>query len=103
MRKKKILSLTIMSVSFAAALFTANEVRNVSTNEELLLSQNVEALNFDVGEWWGRKDYDCVAVTCQCIAMKYQSNAADFVGEGKGSVAHVWSCRGCGSCGFTVN
>lgn len=79
----------------------AFEPHAYETND--LLLQNVEALGFDLGEYWYRKDYDCVAVTCQCIFLKYQSESAEFVGEGKGSVAHFWECKGCGNCGFTVN
>lgn len=102
MRKKVMMLSCIAAVAIASFVGKkAFEPHAYETND--LLLQNVEALGSDFGEDWNRKDYDCVAVTCQCFFYKYQSKSAAFVGEGKGSVAHIWECTGCGDCGYTVN
>lgn len=102
MRRKVMMLSCIAAVAIASFVGKkAFEPHAYEAND--LLLQNVEALGSDFGEDWNRKDYDCVAVTCQCIFLKYQSKSAAFVGEGKGSVAHIWECTGCGDCGYTVN
>ena len=53
-------------------------------------------------EWWNRPDYDCIDVTCLGIIKNFDGTVAKFVGEGKGSVPHTWSCAGCGDFGWIV-
>lgn len=103
MKNKKMLSLALLSMLVAIGAFLSNRKNYTNLDKSSLLLCNAEALSFDSEEWWNRKDYDCVAVTYQCLLGKYPSNVADYVGEGKGSVAHSWNCTGCGNCGYTVN
>lgn len=56
-----------------------------------------------IKEWWNRKDYVCISVTCQMIVATYKSNYAKKVENGKGTVAHIWNCTGCGNYAFTVD
>ena len=51
-------------------------------------------------DWWDRKDYTCISVTCECITHRYKSTYAEYKGDGKGDVAYMWNCKGCGDCGF---
>lgn len=56
-----------------------------------------------ISGWWDRKDYTCRDVICDCITHEYKSTYAEYKGDGKGDVAHMWNCKGCGDCGFTVD
>lgn len=103
MKNRKMLSLALLSMLVAIGTFMSNGKNCANLDENPLLLRNAEALSFDFGEWWNRNDYDCVAVTCCCLLGSYPSNVSDYVGEGKGSVAHSWSCTGCGDCGYIVN
>lgn len=100
---KKILSMSVAAIALAMAAFTASEINGSTSTKDDLLSQNVEALSFDLEEWWFRNDYDCVAVTCRCIIWNYQSDVGERVADGTGSVPHDWCCDGCGGCGYTMN
>lgn len=64
-----------------------------------LTLDDVEAQT-SLSEWWNRKDYDCVPVTCECLLYNYQSDVAKRVDDGCGEVAHTWNCTGCGNCGW---
>ena len=48
-----------------------------------LTKENIEALAFfdKIEEWWNRKDYTCVSVTCECIMYDYKSEVASAVDE----------------------
>lgn len=67
-----------------------------------LTKENIEALAFfdKIEEWWNRKDYTCVSVTCECIMYDYKSEVASAVDAGTGDAAHTWNCPGCGDCGW---
>lgn len=94
----------VFSTVFASTLILTFVFSKASGQEQSeLTKENVEALAFwDVKEWWNRKDYDCVPVTCNCIAYEYPSDVAASTEKGKGGVAHTWNCTGCGDCGWTM-
>lgn len=94
---KKIVLCCMLAASLSVAL--AYSKGSDSANSELT-KENIDALSWDIVEWWNSKDYDCVPVTCNCILYKYPSNVAGSVEKGKGDVAHSWNCTGCGDCGW---
>lgn len=55
-------------------------------------------------DWWNRKDYICVSVTCRSIWSQYKSKVSQKVENGKGTEAHSWNCPGCADgYGWTVD
>ncbi|MDE6143738.1 MAG: hypothetical protein K2F94_06655 [Muribaculaceae bacterium] len=95
---------TLTGIMFASLLVLGYVKGSPSAQAESeLTKENIEALAlFDtIEKWWNRKDYICVEVTCVCPpGIKYTSSVWKAVSEGTGSVAHQWSCSGCGDCGF---
>ncbi|MBD5244697.1 MAG: hypothetical protein HDS57_04445 [Barnesiella sp.] len=92
-----ILSITligILSFLFSNVIFAKKDISNSVPSE-------VESLA-NLEEWWNRLDYVCVKVECNCILYQFHSVVAQPVEEGKGTVAHTWSCTGCGDCGWIV-
>lgn len=65
---------------------------NKTATSQLSLSGK-EAKAIDIGEWWDRKDYDCVQVPCYSLGVHtHNAYQAQFCGAGQGSVAHSWDC-----------
>jgi hypothetical protein len=100
--------LTIFAVMATGALAAFNLSLNNQGNQlsDISLSQTEAKAGWieDVGNWWGRLDYNCISVTCRPLFLPgYSSNVAEYVGDGEGSVAHTWNCTGCGDYGWTVN
>lgn len=54
-----------------------------------------------ISDWWNRKDYVCVSVTCLIHLVEKKSNIAKNVGDGLGTVAHSWDCTGCAGWGYS--
>ena len=102
--KKKILFLTVCVAFVAAGYgFYVHQEKQKKEISNLTL-ENIEALAGEesIKDWWNRKDYDCVKVRCTCIGYNFESTRPDFVGEGKGTVAHQWECGSCNGCGWEV-
>jgi len=97
-RKMIFAAIAVIATLSGIAGFNANFRTNESSD---LTLADVEAEAGWVEDWWNRPDYDCVSVTCRCIMYSYRSEEASYVGNGNGSVAHQWSCAGCGDCGWT--
>lgn len=89
----------IYCMVIAAAVLSFLQI-NVSKQEQSELTKaNIEALSFNINEWWNSKDYVCVPATCWCMfVIKYQSEIWSEVDEGTGTKAHRWDCIGCGDC-----
>lgn len=91
--------LTAIAVSAILSGYWGFNVYSTTKAPSDLTLENVEA---EAGfiEYWNRLDYDCISVTCNCILYTYNSEVAFYVGNGNGTVAHTWSCAGCGECGW---
>lgn len=74
---------------------------NTKTSSEITLA-TVEAEAGWIEDYWDREDYNCISVTCQCVFYSYRGEVSEYVGAGNGTVAHQWSCSGCGDCGWTM-
>ena len=96
--KKKMIFSTVVALATLSGYMGFNAYSTANETSDLTLA-NVEA-EADFIEYWNRLDYDCTDVTCNCILYTYSSEIAVYVGEGNGSVAHTWSCAGCGDCGW---
>lgn len=75
-QKTKIMSKkTLIYCMVAAASVLSFLQINVSKQEQSELTKaNIEALSFNINEWWNSKDYVCVPATCWCMfVIKYQS------------------------------
>lgn len=98
--KKKLVFFSI-ALAMASSIF-AYKYANIEQNRHSGLDmESLEAQSAGEG-WWDRCDYVCVSVQCQCIFVSYQGQVAQYVGDGAGTVAHTWSCSGCGDCGWTM-
>ena len=104
MKKKFLLIAVCMSVVTVGYVSYGHQKKQKEKMSDLALA-NIEALANDdeAGDsWWDRKDYECIDVTCECILYRYSSQVSQYMGAGKGTVAHMWDCTGCGGCGWTV-
>lgn len=99
--KKKLLFVAVCVASVVVGYVSYDTQKRQREKMSYLTMANVEALG-SIEDWWHRKDYDCVKVRCTCIGYNYESKVGSFVGKGKGSVAHIWDCAGCGDCGWEV-
>lgn len=103
MKKRNLKSTLFVVACFAAGFgcYNARAFVERNTPESSLILENVEAQSMDLWEYWNRKDYVCKTVTCRCLLYSYQSDVAERVADGQGTVAHTWNCTGCGDCGWT--
>lgn len=102
MRKKLFSTLFLAAIGLGSYIGLSSYV---SENETSLIQlEKVEALASSEGSvsWWDRPDYVCRSVICQCLFYSYESDVAEKVPDGTGTVAHTWNCTGCGDCGWTV-
>ena len=89
-----------------ATIATVSGIAGFNVNFRTNESSDLTLADVGSRSWMGRglvesSDYDCVSVTCRCIMYSYRSEEVSYVGNGNGSVAHQWSCAGCGDCGWT--
>lgn len=104
MKKKHFIGLSLIAIFACSSLLNLQFISPNKSETKFTLASVETASAFDVGEWWDRKDYNCISVTCKPLFLpSYKSNFAEKVEDGKGSVAHTWSCTGCGDAGFTVD
>ena len=94
----------VVTIAIAVGIDVYNSKKPTIGLSDITMN-NVEALAGDEGilNWWERCDYKCVSVTCKCLFGTFQSNVAQRVDEGTGTVPHSWSCTGCGDCGWSMN
>ncbi|MEE0572192.1 MAG: NVEALA domain-containing protein [Paraprevotella clara] len=98
--KKKLLLIAVCVASVVTGYISYEHQQKQKEKLSGLTLANIEALG-SIEDYWNRPDYDCVDVTCNCVVYKYDSDAAQYMGKGKGTVARTWNCTGCGSCGWT--